>query len=136
VGVANRAGLILVIKPLRQRIKSSVHTRVGTIIVALAGISILEGAISTLPSRYQILALRSTFLLVVCLFPVILYYLFITTRKYSLLNEFITIWTGWGCLRSNRERSRLPIRRRHLWHGCHCVAFRAESANPNVCPEV
>lgn len=85
--------------PWRQKIRSSVHTRMGSVIVALAGISILEGAISVLPQRYQILALRSTFLLVVCLFPVILYYLFITTRKYSLLNEFITNLDRLGLLR-------------------------------------
>ncbi|ABF41176.1 hypothetical protein Acid345_2175 [Candidatus Koribacter versatilis Ellin345] len=91
--------------PWRQKIRSSVHTRVGSVIVALAGISILEGAISVLPQRYQILALRSTFLLVVCLFPVILYYLFITTRKYSLLNEFITNLERLGLL---RERVTTP----------------------------
>jgi len=38
---------IMSYQPLRQKIKSSVHTRVGTIIVALAGIAILEAPLAS-----------------------------------------------------------------------------------------
>jgi hypothetical protein len=98
--------VIVLYAPLRRKIQSSIHTRAGTIILALAGIAILEGAISVFPSRYQILALRSTFLLIVCLFPVVLYYLFITTRKYSLLNEFITSLDRLGLLAESSRTQR------------------------------
>jgi hypothetical protein len=50
----------------------------------------LVGGVLLLPPRYQVPALRSLFLLTVCLLPATMYYLFIAACKYSLLNELLT----------------------------------------------
>lgn len=46
------------------------------------------GAIVLLSPTKQIVILRSVFLIIVCLFPALIYYLFIATRKISLLNDY------------------------------------------------
>ena len=51
---------------------------------------ILVGGVLLLPPQYQVPALRSVFLLTVCLLPETMYYLFIAACKYSLLNELLT----------------------------------------------
>jgi hypothetical protein len=53
---------------------------------------------SWLPAPRQIVALRIGFIAVVCLFPSALYYLFIATRKGSLLNEFVANMARLGLL--------------------------------------
>ena len=47
-------------------------------------------AVVFLEPKYQMLAVRVVYLLVVCLLPGILFFLFIATRKWSLLSEFLT----------------------------------------------
>jgi hypothetical protein len=47
------------------------------------------GALLLLPAHLQVPALRSIFLIVVTLLPPTMYYLFIATRKYSLLKEYV-----------------------------------------------
>lgn len=66
---------------------------------------VLVGAIALLPQKYQLVALRGTFLLVVCVLPAILWYLFIATRKASLLNEFLTSLERLGLLRAQRHET-------------------------------
>ncbi len=46
-------------------------------------------AVPLLDPRYQVSVLRSVFVAVVTLLPATMYYLFISTRKYSLLNDFV-----------------------------------------------
>ncbi len=47
-------------------------------------------AVVFLEPKYQMLAVRVVYLLIVCLLPGILFFLFIATRKWSLLSEFLT----------------------------------------------
>ncbi len=49
-------------------------------------------------TEYRITALRSTFLVAVCLFPALLYYLFIRARKFSLLNDYFVNLNRLGLL--------------------------------------
>jgi hypothetical protein len=46
------------------------------------------GTIVLLPRPNQITVVRSVFLIAVCLFPALMYYLFIAARKISLLNDY------------------------------------------------
>jgi hypothetical protein len=48
------------------------------------------GSVTVLPQRYQAVALRSVILIIVCLLPAVMWFLFIATRKASLLNGFLT----------------------------------------------
>ena len=52
-------------------------------------VMITIGALLLLPAHLQVPALRSIFLIVVTLLPPTMYYLFIATRKYSLLKEYV-----------------------------------------------
>jgi hypothetical protein len=49
----------------------------------------LVGSVTVLPQRYQVIALRSVTLVTVCLLPAVMWFLFIATRKASLLNGFV-----------------------------------------------
>jgi len=92
-------------RPLRNRIRNNVRTKVGAIVVSLAVLSIVVGLVGILPARYQVPALRSVFVLTACLFPSVLYYLFITTRKDSLCTEFFTNLERLGLLARGRAHS-------------------------------
>jgi len=107
--VPGAIGIVLVViswGTLRQRMRQSVRTKVGAIVALLAVLSIIEGLIGILPTRYQILALRSILLMTACLFPSLLYYLFITTRKDSLCTEFFTNLERLGLLAPGHLPSR------------------------------
>jgi hypothetical protein len=49
----------------------------------------LIGSVTVLPQRYQVIALRSVILVTVCLLPAVMWFLFVATRKASLLNGFL-----------------------------------------------
>jgi hypothetical protein len=91
--------------PVRRTIRRNARTRVGAVIVSLALLSILVASIGALPPTYQIAALRSVLVFTVCLIPGILYYLFITTRRDSLLNEFLSNLQRLGLLLPQRSES-------------------------------
>lgn len=85
------AALFFVPTVRRRLLVATARTRVGLLIfVVIPILSVLVGAVVLLPEEYQIPALRTVFLLVVCLFPAVMYYLFIASRKDSLLNEFLS----------------------------------------------
>jgi hypothetical protein len=69
--------------------RTTAERRTGVVVFAfLPALLIGMGAIALLPAPHQIIALRSVFLIVVCLLPALIYYLFIATRKISLLNDY------------------------------------------------
>jgi hypothetical protein len=84
-------GALLAISPSRkwlQRQKPSFRAGLfifGVIPLLLA----LVGSVTVLPQRYQVIALRSVILVTVCLLPAVMWFLFIATRKASLLNGFL-----------------------------------------------
>jgi len=92
-------------RPLRSRMRQSVRTKVGAIVASLAALLIIVVLVGILPTPYQILALRSILVLTACLFPSVLYYLFITTRKDSLCSEFFTNLERLGLLVRGRAHS-------------------------------
>jgi hypothetical protein len=63
------------------------------------------GSVAVLPWAYQITALRAVFFLVVCLLPAIMWFLFLATRKASLLNEFLANLDRLGLLHSAADES-------------------------------
>ncbi|PXF62041.1 MAG: hypothetical protein C4B59_00010 [Candidatus Methanogaster sp.] len=117
--------LILAIRypPIKEKVVVRLNEitpkgRVAIIIfVVIPFLLLIVGAVVLLPPLYQPFAIRSIFIITVCLFPATMYYLFISTRKYSLLGEFVT----------NLNRLGLLSRRRLLQH--------SEDAETNLEPE-
>lgn len=64
------------------------------------------------PAEYQLMSLRIAFLAVVCLLPATMWYLFIATRKASLLNEFLANLARLGLLQPTPNESEHTRRRR------------------------
>ncbi len=72
-------------------LKAPAKRQIGLIIfVAIPILLLLVAAVSLIPDAYQVPMLRSVFLLIVCLLPATMYYLFIASRKTSLLQEYFT----------------------------------------------
>src|SRR6266403_1260034 len=70
--------------------KATAQRRIGIIIFSLIPLIIVFFvAVFLLDTKYQTALLRTMFLIVVCSLPALLYYLFIATKKSSLLNEFV-----------------------------------------------
>jgi len=94
--------LIIVLMPSGRRWlqESKPTTRAGLFIflVLPSLIGVVVG-VATLPKDYQATAVRAVFLVVVCLLPATMWYLFLVTRKASLLNEFLANLDRLGLLR-------------------------------------
>jgi len=68
---------------------TTAERRTGFVVFAFLPVLLIGmAAITWLPAAHQVIALRSIFLVVVCLLPALIYYLFIATRKISLLNDY------------------------------------------------
>jgi hypothetical protein len=75
----------------RDMLEASAKRKIALIIfVSIPILLALLGAVLLLGATYQIALLRSVFLLIVCLLPATMYYLFIASRKSSLLQEYFT----------------------------------------------
>jgi hypothetical protein len=83
-------------------------------------------AVPLLDPRYQVTVLRSVFVAVVTLLPATMYYLFISTRKYSLLNEFVCNLDRLGLLNpSDLEGSRFETAAHRLRVVAYLQKFEA-----------
>lgn len=80
----------------------------ATIVIFVVLPSLIAGIalIAALPANYQVTALRSVFLLVVALLPGSLWWLFISQRKASLLNGFVTDLGRLGLLALPKQSSK------------------------------
>jgi hypothetical protein len=75
----------------RDLLQASAKGKIALIIfVSIPVLLALLGAVMLLDAAYQVALLRSVFLLIVCLLPATMYYLFIASRKSSLLQEYCT----------------------------------------------
>src|SRR5215831_1282646 len=89
----------------RSYAQATAQRRIGLIIFSLIPLIVLFFvAVFLLDTKYQTALLRTMFLLIVCSLPAMLYYLFIATKKSSLLNEFIINLTRLGL----RDPKRIP----------------------------
>src|SRR5262252_766973 len=89
----------------RSYAHATAQKRIGVIIFSLIPLIVLFFvAVFLLDTKYQTALLRTMFLIIVCSLPAMLYYLFIATKKSSLLNEFIINLTRLGL----RDPKRLP----------------------------
>src|SRR6516162_9739849 len=83
------AALLFVPQFRRWFAKLAEEKRTGIVVfVVLPLLLAAIGTIVLLPPAYEIPVVRSVFLVAVCLFPGLLYYLFIAARKISLLNDY------------------------------------------------
>ncbi|HTP95493.1 MAG TPA: hypothetical protein VMK05_06560 [Burkholderiales bacterium] len=95
--------LVNVLKFKQWYIGTTAQMRIGLIVFAvLPALALLVACIVLLPAAYRVAAMRGVFLAVVCLLPATMYYLFIVTRKDSLLNEFIANLDRLGLLQPDR----------------------------------
>lgn len=70
---------------------ASAKRQIGLVIfVTIPILLVLVGMVSLIRAVYQVVLLRSVFLLIVCMLPATMYYLFITSRKSSLLQEYFS----------------------------------------------
>ena len=90
---------------IRNRfVGSETRKRVAVVIFIILPIVIaLILSIGTLTSRFQVPLIRSIFLISACLLPGSLYYLFVASRRYNLLNEYVTNIYKLGLSRRRRE---------------------------------
>jgi hypothetical protein len=87
----------------RWLIQATAQRRIGIVIFGVLPVVLLSvGAVVLLPPPVQAAALRVIFLGVVCSLPAVLYYLFMATKKYSLLNEFLLNLRRLGLLAPQR----------------------------------
>jgi len=98
--------IVVSIPGVRQSYKrATAQRRIGLIIFGLIPLILLFfAAVFLIDTKYQTALLRTVFLIVVCSLPALLYYLFIATKKSSLLNEFIINLGRLGL----RDPSRVP----------------------------
>src|SRR5262249_51500122 len=81
--------------------------RTALVVFALLPVLLVAiGTIVLLPRPYQITVVRSVFLIAVCLFPALLYYLFIAARKISLLNDYFVNLGRLGLLNNSPKLER------------------------------
>jgi hypothetical protein len=81
----------------------SAQRRIGLVIMLLIVlIGLFFVVVFLLEPIYQAALLRTIFLIIVCSLPALMYYLFITTKKYSLLNEFVLNLTRLGLVNPSR----------------------------------
>ena len=74
--------------------------RAGLFIFVVMPLVVLAVAsVAALPARWQTTTLRTVFVVVVCLLPAAMWYLFIANQKASLLNEYLANLERLGLLR-------------------------------------
>ena len=74
--------------------------RAGLFIFVVMPLVVLAVAsVAALPVKWQTITLRTVFVVVVCLLPAAMWYLFIANQKASLLNEYVTNLERLGLLR-------------------------------------
>jgi len=84
---------------VQLKLVRSTRARAMLTLFGLIPVLVLIGLlVSTLTFNNYAAAFRASFILFACLFPVALYYLFIVSRKHSLLNEFLTCLSRLGLL--------------------------------------
>lgn len=96
--------LVLKLPAIDAKLKLlTLEARTGLIVfVGLPILVLLVTGIVLLHEPYRVVAIRGVFLAVVVLLPATMYYLFIVTRKDSLLNEYIAILDRLGLTRTDR----------------------------------
>jgi hypothetical protein len=119
VAIVGAIALRLIFRPNGER-------RVGYILFVVPSVLAvcLAGGAVLLQPHYRVAALRALFILVVTLLPPTMYYLFITTRKYSLLNEFVSNLHRLGLLESFGTRTH-----RDSWTEDECARRLRAMAN-------
>jgi hypothetical protein len=95
------AVLLVSIGPIRRRIAgAAAPIRVALVTYVILPVLLLAlGSVVLLRPEWQVAAIRGVFLVLVCLLPSTMYYLFIRTRKSSLLNEFVSNLDRLGLLK-------------------------------------
>jgi len=90
LGVAAIMIIVAIAATRRWFKQTTAQRRIGMIIFAVIPlVTAAVGMVLVLPERLRAAPLTIIFLLCVCLLPAVMYYLFIATKKYSILNEFI-----------------------------------------------
>ena len=114
IGIGSLFLIFLILIPrVRTGLEKSLpRKRVALIVFGLIPVLILLlGGVFIIREPFDIIVLRIVFLLLVCLFPAVLYYLFVSTRRYSLLNEFVSNLNRLGILKPKETPNTLEQHR-------------------------
>ncbi len=99
LGVALLMAVVVILATKRWFKHTTAQRRIGMIIFAVIPlVTAAVGMVLLLPEGHRAAPLTGIFLLCVCLLPAVMYYLFIATKKYSILNEFIINLDRFGLL--------------------------------------
>jgi hypothetical protein len=112
--VAAILALIALLMPSGQQWlkKSKPTTRAALFIFGLLLLVVVVGSVAVLGKFFQFTVLRAVFLIVVCLLPAAMWYLFLVARKASLLNEFLANLDRLGLLRQAKSEDKASRGRR------------------------
>lgn len=107
--------LAILLMPIGQHWlrESKASTRAAFFIFFLLLLVLTVAIVASLGQLYQYTVLRGVFLAVVCLLPGAMWYLFVGTRKASLLNEYLVNLDRLGLLRQVRNED-AAIRERRI----------------------
>ena len=127
----------ILLMPIGQRWlrESKASTRAGLFIFFMLVLVSIVAIVASLGQFYQYTVLRGVFLAVVCLLPGAMWYLFVGTRKASLLNEYLVNLDRLGLLRQVRNEDAAIRGRRVQGYLQKFEAIYGELA-PNVYADV
>ncbi|WP_456683495.1 hypothetical protein [Bradyrhizobium sp. S3.14.4] len=127
----------ILLMPIGQRWlrESKASTRAGLFIFFMLVLVSIVAIVASLGKFYQYTVLRGVFLAVVCLLPGAMWYLFVGTRKASLLNEYLVNLDRLGLLRQVRNEDAAIRGRRVQGYLQKFEAIYGELA-PNVYADV
>ncbi|MBR0717504.1 hypothetical protein [Bradyrhizobium liaoningense] len=128
---------MILLMPIGQRWlrESKATTRAAFFIFFLLVLMLIVAIVASLGQLYQYTVLRGVFLAVVCLLPGAMWYLFVGTRKASLLNEYLVNLDRLGLLRQVRNEDAAIRGRRVQGYLQKFEAIYGELA-PNVYADV
>lgn len=109
---ARRSRKVRALSPEQWRDRWSRRRAALVMFVAVPALIFLVGGVAILPEHLQLVGIRAVLLLVVCMLPATLWYLFIATRRASLLNEFLANLDRLGLMRGQDGEGDVPRRRR------------------------
>jgi hypothetical protein len=97
--------VVLLVPSVQRRLaRLTPARRAGLFIFVVMPLVVLAvTSVAALPAAWQTVALRTVFVVVVCLLPAAMWYLFIANQKASLLNEYLTNLERLGLLRRRRQ---------------------------------
>jgi hypothetical protein len=134
VGLVLATVVLVLLLPIGRRWLARLSPATQAALLSFVGVPLVltgVGSVVMLPDPYRVTVLRCVFLLVVCSLPAVMWYLFIATRKASLLNDFLSSLFRLGLLDRAANESETSRERR-----IHSYLQRFEATYGDLPPEM